>query len=50
MAPDGNCLEMADKFTCWAVVQNPLASSPAVKEKKKIEKKEEEIKNASKGG
>lgn len=32
MAPDGNCLEMADKFTCWAEVQNPLASSSAVSE------------------
>lgn len=35
MAPDGNCLEMADKFTCWAEVQNPLASSSAVSERKK---------------
>lgn len=35
MAPDGNCLEMADKFTCWAEVQNPLASSSAVSLKKK---------------
>lgn len=33
MAPDGNCLEMADKFTCWAEVQNPLASSSAVSER-----------------
>ena len=32
MAPDGNCLEMADKFTCWAEVQYPLASSSAVSE------------------
>jgi len=35
MAPDGNCLEMADKFTCWAEVQNPLASSWAVSEREK---------------
>lgn len=32
MALDGNCLEMADNFTCWAEVQNPLASSLAVSE------------------
>lgn len=31
MAPDGNCLEMADKFTSWAKVQNPLASCSVIR-------------------
>lgn len=38
MAPDGNCLEMADKFTCWAEVQTLLASSSAVSETEKKKK------------
>lgn len=43
MAPDGNCLEMADKFTCWAEVQNPLASSSAVSEREREREREKHL-------
>lgn len=47
MAPDGNCLEMADKFTCWAEVQTPLASSSAVSEKIKEKHLDERMSSRS---